>query len=267
MVCRSPVTWQHRLVNLDATAVLAHPRSDHDSDSDSDTDMLGVPAPPPPPPRAAASASASASSSSSSTSAGASARSHSSGSRLTPSASDLLIEPATLELLDKVQGATTTKLAALLELLQAVPDGEKAVVFTNFGVAVPMITALLEAHKIGFVYIVGSSTQPKRAQALTSFTNEPSVKVMVLNIRSAAVGLTLTAANHLVFLEPGMQPSLYQQAIGRVHRLGQTRPVQVTTLVGKGTVEETVEAWMEKLIARQGKASQAVGKRIAGGGT
>lgn len=53
-------------------------------------------------------------------------------------------------------------------------------------------------------------------------------------------GLTLVRANHVFLLEPSIDPSIEQQAISRVHRIGQQRPVHIMRLAVKGTIEEHI---------------------------
>lgn len=53
-------------------------------------------------------------------------------------------------------------------------------------------------------------------------------------------GLTLVRANHVFLLEPSLDPAIEQQAIARVHRIGQERPVLVSRLLVEGTIEENV---------------------------
>ena len=63
---------------------------------------------------------------------------------------------------------------------------------------------------------------------------------MVRTTQTAGVGITLTRANHLVLLEPALSQSIQQQAVGRVHRQSQTRPVHVHTLAMRGTLDTRV---------------------------
>ena len=51
--------------------------------------------------------------------------------------------------------------------------------------------------------------------------------MFLLSMRSGAVGINLTAANHVFLMEPAFNPALEDQAVGRAHRMGQTRPVTV----------------------------------------
>ena len=64
-------------------------------------------------------------------------------------------------------------------------------------------------------------------QAIEAFQKDPPTTVFLLSMRSGAVGINLTAANHVFLMEPAFNPALEDQAVGRAHRMGQTRPVTV----------------------------------------
>lgn len=67
--------------------------------------------------------------------------------------------------------------------------------------------------------------------ALNHFHEDPETRVFLLCLGTAAAGLTLTRANHVYLLEPGLDPAVEQQAVARVHRYGQTRPVNIVRLL------------------------------------
>ena len=95
----------------------------------------------------------------------------------------------------------------------------------------------------------------QRAKALDDFQKDPPTTVFLLSIRAGAVGINLTQANQVFLLEPCLNPALEAQAIGRVHRMGQTRPVSVYRLMIRGSVDEAMQRAAEE-IARQ-EAEQA----------
>lgn len=64
------------------------------------------------------------------------------------------------------------------------------------------------------------------------------MEVFLLSVKTGSVGLNLTRANHVFMLEPCLNPALELQAIGRVHRIGQTKEVFIKYLVMESTVEE-----------------------------
>jgi hypothetical protein len=79
-----------------------------------------------------------------------------------------------------------------------------------------------------------------RGRALAEFQSDPPTTVFLLSIRAGACGINLTQANEVFLLEPCLNPALEAQAVGRVHRMGQTRDVRVTRLVMAGSVEERI---------------------------
>ncbi len=64
-------------------------------------------------------------------------------------------------------------------------------------------------------------------QQLNRFKREPDVTALLLPIQSGANGLNLIEATHVLLMEPVLNPGSELQAIGRVHRIGQTRPTFV----------------------------------------
>jgi SNF2 family DNA or RNA helicase len=68
---------------------------------------------------------------------------------------------------------------------------------------------------------------------------------MLASLRAGGTGLTLTEANHVVHLDRWWNPAVENQATDRVHRIGQTRVVQVRTLVAPGTVEDRIDELLE----------------------
>lgn len=66
------------------------------------------------------------------------------------------------------------------------------------------------------------------------------MRVLLLSLGAAGLGLNLTAASHVIMVHPWWNPFLEKQAIDRAHRIGQTRPVNVYRLFTKTTVEERI---------------------------
>jgi SNF2 family DNA or RNA helicase len=82
----------------------------------------------------------------------------------------------------------------------------------------------------------------QRQRAIEEFEGRDDVLVLLVSLKAAALGVNLTAANHVVLLDLWWNPATEEQAIDRAHRIGQTRTVQVTRLTVPGTVEERILA-------------------------
>jgi SNF2 family DNA or RNA helicase len=86
----------------------------------------------------------------------------------------------------------------------------------------------------------GSMAQPARAKALERFASEPSVRVLLLSLRAGGVGLNLVAAQTVYLLDPWWNPGVEEQAIDRVHRIGQSHAVRVKRFLMQHTVEDRI---------------------------
>lgn len=104
----------------------------------------------------------------------------------------------------------------------------------------------LYRRKIKFVRLDGSLSHRARSQAIQTFKTDLSVPVFLISLKAGGVGLNLTEANHVFLCDPWWNPAIEQQAIDRVHRLGQTKPVTVTRYVVAETIEEKILQLHEK---------------------
>lgn len=94
----------------------------------------------------------------------------------------------------------------------------------------------------------GATGHDARAEAVDAF-QAGNVDVLVAQIVAAGVGLTLTRGSTALFVETDWTPANVVQAEDRQHRIGQTRPVQVTTLIAEGTLDARIHAVLGRTIA------------------
>jgi superfamily II DNA or RNA helicase len=139
------------------------------------------------------------------------------------------------------------KLAALDEVLTEILDaGEKVLLFTQYRAFGDLIMPLLERRAAtGVPFLHGGVTAAGRAAMVEEFQSADGPPVMLASLRAGGTGLTLTEANHVVHLDRWWNPAVENQATDRVHRIGQTRVVQVRTLVAPGTVEDRIDELLE----------------------
>ncbi|KAB2571496.1 DNA repair protein rad8 [Lasiodiplodia theobromae] len=98
----------------------------------------------------------------------------------------------------------------------------------------------LFANNLCFERIDGSKSDSQRRTALDRFRNDPDCCILLASIGSAGVGLDLTVASCVHLMEPQWSPMAEEQALDRIHRMGQTRDVVATRYVVKNSIEEYV---------------------------
>jgi superfamily II DNA or RNA helicase len=139
------------------------------------------------------------------------------------------------------------KLARLREIVEAVAaKQEKALVFTQFREATePLAGFLAELFGRPGLVLHGNTPVRERGALVQRFQEDAAVPFFVLSLKAGGVGLTLTAASHVVHFDRWWNPAVENQATDRAYRIGQHRNVLVHKLVCRGTVEERIDRLIE----------------------
>ena len=126
--------------------------------------------------------------------------------------------------------------------------GEKLVVFAHHTDIVDRVRDKYKCNKID-----GSVKDKKRQEIIDDFQKNPEPNLLVCNIKAGGVGITLTAASNVVFLELPWTPSEIEQAIDRLHRIGQKNSVNAYFLLGENTIDKDIYDLIEnkRLITQQ----------------
>ncbi len=139
------------------------------------------------------------------------------------------------------------------ELLE---EGRKVLIFSQFTSMLDLIGQQLNEQQIPFVLLTGDTVD--RDTPIDNFQSG-KVPVFLLSLKAGGVGLNLTAADTVIHYDPWWNPAVEAQATARAHRMGQDKPVIVTKLVAKGTLEEH----MLSMLARKRDLATAL---LDGGG-
>jgi len=137
------------------------------------------------------------------------------------------------------------KLERLVELLHAVPEDDRSLVFTQypgFGRLAPHLSERLGVE-VGFFH--GGLTARARDELVGRFETGNGPGLLVVSLRAGGRGLNLPAANHVFHFDRWWNPAVEQQATDRAHRLGQRKPVFVHSLICTGTLEERIDALLD----------------------
>jgi SNF2 family DNA or RNA helicase len=119
-------------------------------------------------------------------------------------------------------------------------EGHQVLVFSQFVEMLKIIRERLEAGGIGHLILTGATEN--RAELVGEFQRDPSKTVFLLSLKAAGFGLNLTAASYAILFDPWWNPAAEAQAIDRIHRIGQTKPVIAYRLIAAGTVEQKIRA-------------------------
>ncbi|KAI1793150.1 SNF2 family N-terminal domain-containing protein [Ganoderma leucocontextum] len=136
---------------------------------------------------------------------------------------------------------SSTKLEALMQHLRRLRDQDpcfRAVVFSQFTSFLDLIQNVLEREGLPWYRFDGSMDIKKRNEAVTGF-KAPSreAKVLIISLKAGGVGLNLTNASHVFMMDCWWNAATENQAIDRVHRIGQEKTVVVTHFIVSGTIE------------------------------
>ena len=144
--------------------------------------------------------------------------------------------------------ADSGKLARVRELVEVIASRQdKVLVFTQFREATEPLAAFLRGvfGRPGLV-LHGSTAVGARKELVRRFQDDESIPFFVLSLKAGGTGLNLTAASHVIHFDRWWNPAVEDQATDRAFRIGQKQNVLVHKLVCRGTVEEKIDAMIER---------------------
>ena len=140
---------------------------------------------------------------------------------------------------DRIERVSTAKLDALSDIVDsAAQEGGKLVIIARFLSEIEAITEMLEQKAIEWSLITGAVKD--RDEQVRRFQTDPDVTVFVGQIATAGLGITLTAADKMVFYSLDYSMSNFEQTKARIHRVGQRNPCTYIYLVAENTVDTKV---------------------------
>jgi SWI/SNF-related matrix-associated actin-dependent regulator of chromatin subfamily A-like protein 1 len=132
------------------------------------------------------------------------------------------------------------KAAPAMDYVEDLLEEGKILLFAHHQSILDAFEGRLFEHSIRFIRIDGRTPPSERQELCDLFQREASIRIALLSITAASVGLTLTAASTVVFAELFWNPGILIQAEDRAHRIGQTDCVNVHYLLAKGTVDDRI---------------------------
>ncbi|MCJ1308567.1 hypothetical protein MMC25_002220 [Agyrium rufum] len=165
---------------------------------------------------------------------------------------------------------SSSKVKALLDILMATRQKSKStktIIFSQWTSFLNILQKQLDVNGFRYTRLDGTMNATQRDAALTALDSDPECTVMLASLGVGAVGLNLVAASQVILTDIWWAPAIEDQAVDRVHRLGQTKPTTVFRLVMENSIEESVlEIQKEKRKLMMATFQEKDHKRLNGKG-
>lgn len=117
---------------------------------------------------------------------------------------------------------------------------QKVIIFSSFVTNLNFYTDWCKKNKIDFCEITGETPADKREQQVKMFQEKENPLLFFISLKAGGVGLNITKASYVLFLDPWWNPFAEKQGVARAHRIGQLNKVNVIRFISKNTVEEKI---------------------------
>jgi SNF2 family DNA or RNA helicase len=147
-------------------------------------------------------------------------------------------------LIDKSYDETPVKFLKLDELVNSIiTQKEKLIIWTCFTGNIQLLKKRYKLHSPLVIY--GETPIKERAIYIKKFQETDENKLMILNPSAAREGITLTRANNAIYLDRNFNLVDYLQSQDRIHRISQEKKCRIFKLLGKNTIDEYIEKYVE----------------------
>ncbi|MEN2401571.1 DEAD/DEAH box helicase [Flavobacterium sp. MC2016-06] len=145
------------------------------------------------------------------------------------------------KMVDQESDIDSGKYIAVTNYLENLVKGkQKTIIFSSFVTNLSFYTDWCKENKIEYCEITGETPSSKREQQVNLFQENEKPLLFFISLKAGGVGLNITKASYVLFLDPWWNPFAEKQGIGRAHRIGQLNKVNVVRFISKNTVEEKI---------------------------
>eukprot|EP01090_Pellita_catalonica_P015570 TRINITY_DN4246_c0_g1_i1.p1 TRINITY_DN4246_c0_g1~~TRINITY_DN4246_c0_g1_i1.p1 ORF type:complete len:248 (-),score=55.96 TRINITY_DN4246_c0_g1_i1:426-1169(-) len=160
------------------------------------------------------------------------------------------------------------KLRVMLDKLDEIKGKDKtakSLIFSQFTKYLDMAECILERKGYRYQRLDGTMSSAARTYAIKRFESYEETAVFIISLKAGGTGLNLVSANYVFLLDPWWNPAVEQQAINRVHRIGQKKKVYVYRMPVERTIEKKIlELQQKKRLIMEAALSGEAGSRKLG---
>ncbi|VAI55354.1 unnamed protein product [Triticum turgidum subsp. durum] len=128
----------------------------------------------------------------------------------------------------------SSKISFLLEELESLrSSGAKSIVFSQWTAFLDLLEIPLSRHGISFTRLDGTLNLQQREKVIREFSEDKRILVLLMSLKAGGVGINLTAASNAFVMDPWWNPAVEEQAVMRIHRIGQTKSVSIKRFIVK----------------------------------
>ncbi|MBF4471925.1 DEAD/DEAH box helicase [Flavobacterium sp. HJJ] len=145
------------------------------------------------------------------------------------------------KMIDSKSEMDSGKYIAVTRYLETlVQSNQKTIVFSSFTSNLDFYKTWCKENKIDFCELTGETPLKEREYQVNRFQEQEKPLLFFISLKAGGVGLNITKASYVIFLDPWWNPFSEKQGIGRAHRIGQMNKVNVVRFIAKNTVEEKI---------------------------
>ncbi|WP_100842175.1 DEAD/DEAH box helicase [Flavobacterium sp. 5] len=156
------------------------------------------------------------------------------------------------KMIDSKSELDSGKYLAVTNYLETlVQSQQKTIIFSSFVSNLNFYKKWCQENKIDYCELTGETSLTDREYQVSRFQNQEKPLLFFISLKAGGVGLNITKASYVIFLDPWWNPFAEKQGIGRAHRIGQLNKVNAIRFITKNTVEEKIIRLQEskKLLA------------------
>jgi superfamily II DNA or RNA helicase len=163
------------------------------------------------------------------------------------------------DLLPGISGYRSSKVEEAVEMIATLVEEEhKILIFSQWTSYLDLIGSALADNNIPTLRIDGSTDA--RQAVVDRFQSSGTEQVLLMSLKAGGTGLNLTAADHVLIVDPWWNPAAEEQALSRAWRIGQDKPVFVHKFVAASTIEESI---LQLQAAKQHLSDSVTGEGFA----